>query len=1486
MNRICRSLVLIITYFGVLPVAFAQQNQSPEAFFSGLQQRLAERQSQPQVEMISRQVAAILAGIADGKLSPQQAERLQKASARMDALRMRPWPNQSTLLAMAWSHLSETSPIKGLDAWLYQLELLLADRDTRPAERLLDQTAQLLDRQRLAGRGTTNWYLRAGQASFVYDTTLILRLADATLACATLRDSLRIYQTSGELAFIPQQFSGRGGKAGWERFGLAPDEAWVEFEQYRIDMNRPQVSASPVVAYFPGRLNQAVQGSFEDQVYNAPANERTPHPRFRSLLDVLELPNIYPGVDFAGGILMQGRSLIGIGGTEIPASLIFRQGSRTIAIARSQQFDLSRQQTRSQRTAISFVFENDSLFHPGLDFSYDNNRRRLTALRTNEGRGRAPFTSTYHKLLLYPEAAYWIIDENQVHFRSFDGLNTTSRASLVSQSYFAEPEFRRLQMIDEIHPMYQINRYISETNAGNTIPLNFLATYLRKPPEQVVALVLNLVERGYLLYDGETNVITVLPAFFQTIEASTGREDYDVIRLDSETPARVSNFILNISDFSLTVDGVDEVVLSEKQGVQLVPEGKQVVFGKNRDFRFKGHVRAGLFDFYAREAVFEYEPFNLQFSLVDSLAFSVLRNDLPSGAKPEYVKVRNVIANLTGTLRIDEPRNKSGRNDMAEFPSFTSTGESYVYFDQPYIQQGTLRRESFFYVVDPFRIDSLSNFSTENFRITGYLNSGTMFPVIREQLNVMPDYALGFTHKLPPEGYPMFGGLAQYYTELSLSGDGFKGTGQLDYQTSKFFSRQFRFYPDSVSAITDSWQMAQQLGEVQFPDGKGELLKLLWNVPKNTASVKTLKDAANLYDLANFLGVVELSPEGARASGKLSFEQATVSSRWFELLASSFVADTADFSLMPSEGIKPAFLATDYRVNIDFEQRLGDFINLGSMSRLVFPFNQYSCTLDEAQWLMDQNLILLNNRKMASRIRLSELSEYDLISLNLSGSEFVSDHPAQDKLSFFTLEASYDLNKYAIEAREVKILRVADAAVFPGDGRITILRDARMMPLEEAVIIADTSNRMHRIENARVEVLSRLKYNASGNYAYKDVNGTVTIVHLNNISPDNEGITVARGKVEQSDPLMLNPWFAFAGEVILSAKLKTLRFSGGYRPIHNCFESANTWARFDTLVDPTNVRLPVRPVMTDLAGNRINSGLFYSAAQDRYRAYLLQNPGGAESVVAAVSGLIYFDRPTLSFKVEPTEGDTRDYLWLNTNRCIISGQGQLDLGLMMPGVNLSTFGNYNYLTIPDSLYLDLSLALSFPVDDKLIGLMADSLAAANLPGAALNQGNYLFAASKLISAAETERLGNEIALYGSPRRLPDKLVNTLFFSAIRLKWNPETRSFISMGSLSLASINRTMVSKTVDGFIELEQSRVSDGFSFYLMPTAKQWYFFNYRSGLMQMLSSSDAFNTALASIKDDKRTITDSQGDKYEYTLANRRRMVDFLRKMQNVQF
>jgi len=223
--------------------------------------------------------------------------------------------------------------------------------------------------------------------------------------------------------------------------------------------------------------------------------------------------------------------------------------------------------------------------------------------------------------------------------------------------------------------------------------------------------------------------------------------------------------------------------------------------------------------------------------VVDSLSFFVKERQKQEQEQDKalteqaYVRVQNVIADLSGVIYIDQKNNKSGHKRFPQYPIFDSKSESYVYFDKPQINSGLLKRDQFFYVVDPFQLDSLDDFSTDNLKFAGYLNSANIFPSIDEPLVVMNDYSLGFDHLFPEDGFPMFGDKGKFYKRTHLSNEGFLGDGSLTYLTSISYADTFMFYPDSVTALARRFEMKADSTGITFPmaeaDSIGFVLSLI-----------------------------------------------------------------------------------------------------------------------------------------------------------------------------------------------------------------------------------------------------------------------------------------------------------------------------------------------------------------------------------------------------------------------------------------------------------------------------------------------------------------------------------------------------------------------------------------------------------------------------------------------------------------------------------
>ena len=81
-------------------------------------------------------------------------------------------------------------------------------------------------------------------------------------------------------------------------------------------------------------------------------------------------------------------------------------------------------------------------------------------------------------------------------------------------------------------------------------------------------------------------------------------------------------------------------------------------------------------------------------------------------------------------------------------------------------------------------------------------------------------------------------------------------------------------------------------------------------------------------------------------------------------------------------------------------------------------------------------------------------------------------------------------------------------------------------------------------------------------------------------------------------------------------------------------------------------------------------------------------------------------------------------------------------------------------------------------------------------------------------------------------------MQTMVLTDVHLKWNEETESFQSFGKIGIGNIGEKQVNKLVDGHIEMQRKRSGDVLSIYLEAGKDNWFFFNYKRGLMQAYSS------------------------------------------------
>ena len=143
-------------------------------------------------------------------------------------------------------------------------------------------------------------------------------------------------------------------------------------------------------------------------------------------------------------------------------------------------------------------------------------------------------------------------------------------------------------------------------------------------------------------------------------------------------------------NYDLTINGIDLVVLSDSQIVNIFPAGRKIIMQQNRDFIFHGKVEAGLFDFWATNCKFSYDDFTINLNVIDSIVLYVEDKSLAMNFMGEYPlrRIESYIEDISGILYIDQANNKSSRLSFPRYPYFVSKSPGKVYYDHNFVYNG------------------------------------------------------------------------------------------------------------------------------------------------------------------------------------------------------------------------------------------------------------------------------------------------------------------------------------------------------------------------------------------------------------------------------------------------------------------------------------------------------------------------------------------------------------------------------------------------------------------------------------------------------------------------------------------------------------------------------------------------------------------------------------------------------------------------------
>jgi hypothetical protein len=1176
------------------------------------------------------------------------------------------------------------------------------------------------------------------------------------------------------------------------------------------------------------------------------------------------------------------------------------------------------------RAETSLYFNSgDSLYHPGIDFQYDLGKKTVQLIRSKSGIGQAAFQDSYHQLEMFVPKIVWEVGADELEITYEFGTSQEQKvARFESKAYFDEQLYDRLQGLSSVHPLVALANYsykydeevMSEGKAASALGLS---------KSQATSTLIQLSNLGFITFDSEQGLVYINDKLITFVRAKAGTLDYDNIMFVSDLRPKVSRKLegltkqeiaadpylhyidslfskinaerlamtqyasIDLTTLNLTIDALDNVDISKKKNIVVIPDDNSILVRQNRDFNFSGWLYAGKAEVNTVAANFKYDEFKVQ--LLETRETTLRVQPMKKDDGPGLISMVSSLSGISGELLIDHPTNKSGLNDYySEYPILKSETKSKIYYNDKDIFRGVYDSARFYYTVEPFELDSLSNFIERTLRFEGELTSAGIFPKINESVKIMPDYSFGFSTKAPAGGHKFYGTEAKYENKILLSHNGLQGAGTINFIKSTSVSKSLlSFLPDSTVGVVNFVNLPSEAG-VQFPPVESEEAYITYVPHQKILKARSMpKQDLNFFGGdARLKGTLAIRPEGMTGKGLMTFERATLISDDFEYTRWDIDSDTSSFNLKNDvdveQGDDPlAFKTDNVTSHVSFKDRIGEFNSNEGESEVHFPVNQYMCMMDKFKWFMDDYEIEMERQKDKD-IAINQ-------GVDLKGPNFYSTHPKQDSLQFRAPKAKFNVRKKVIFCDEVEYIDIADARISPDSLKVTIRRKAKMDKFYNAKILANYITKYHKFEKATVEVKARRDYKAEGVYPYYDIDSNVYYITMKDIEPDSAYQTRASGKISDRDGFKLSKHFDYYGDVSIRASNPLIRFEGATRINHSCGKFDRNWMSFTSEIDPKNIQIPVAENMRSLEGGAISAGIVWrdSPVTDSiglYPTFLSALVSPSDPIVMTASGFLQYNEDAKEFQIGSKEklvnrAAEGNFIALHTESCSMNGDGEISLGMDFGDVDIDAVGVVNYNQSTGETSMNITARFDMKLDKGLMQGVAtrlneiEGLKPMDMTSTTLEQAILTWDDQKT-----ADDFKSKYVIDGTVKKIPDGLNKTFTFTGIRLSsfdnGNQTTGLITNVQSAVLVNIYGKPVLKYVPFrafFQQIYSGGGGDKFSLLIDIPGGRDYLMSYsmskKLGTMRILTGDMELNSALTEMKEDKRKI---KNFKYEATSSS----------------
>lgn len=1353
--------------------------------------------------------------------------------------------------------------------WMAAMDevLSVSERKRQAVRDFLEMTAPVAAGQFLF-RGSSHQWLVYGPMIWREGKPLRVEFQQGDLVCRTRKDSIFIKGTSGSWMLGTDNLDAVGGKVDWNREG---DERYAELSSFRIVLSSSGYTADSVFFNYPSRYSRPLSGKLRDNALKYERGKGVPFPEFVSYDFNIYIPDLYPAISYCGGVSYAGDKFSGVGTEEHPATLKIAPNDTISMSLLAKQFAFDSLLVRSGQAEMVIQLDSGEITHTDINFAYALPRNTVTVKRISEQSLHLPFKDTYHCILFDMEEIIWPLDSTYMEMR-MSNRSGLFKATIESLNYFSDNLYDNLQGLDEVNPLNGLLKCSMERGT-ETFTIAEYAEYLKKPADQLRKQIILLSYNDFVDYNENRDEVTLKPRLFDYTKARVGKQDYDNIRFFSLPEKSRTNARLDVRNFNLRILGVEKFVISESRNISVEPSDLQVVMLKNRDMEFNGKLKAGMFDMFGKNLFFSYDRYTIDLAKVDSTSMYLAgKNKHLRGEK-----IKSLIRDITGEIVIDKPDNKSGKKEEEGFPVLNSTKESYVYFDDPAIQEGKYKRDSFYYVIKPYTIKGINDAGKFRYAFDGTLISHIVSP-IEDTLRLMPDHALGLSYRTPETGIELYG-QGTITERVRLDRRGFVADGRVELNKAGFQSDSILMLPQLMMAQTPEVKIDSIPGV--RPEAYGKEVQIAYLPAEGNLKVTSTATPFDVYGgRVKHTGTLFVYDDNMNASGKLELEGASLSSDLFRLCADDIHSEKTALNIASILNKNIQLNTSNVKADIDLVANKGEFVNNTASNHVEFTSCRYRCSFESFIWYMKEAYL---NIGLEDPVVLEKLWKVEVPEQlpNQGRNVFVSTDRLTDSLTFVAPQARYDLKNGDIACHWVNHIDVANGRFYPGKGDVFIDATGHIRDFTAGRLLCERQDSLKVLTEVDLKLKGKYHFEGAGNFLYVSEENKKSPVRFTELGVDTSRLIMAGAVLTEEKPLLLNDGLVFKGKVTLFSRKPHLFFAGAVDLTADKAYLKHTWLAVNDFLDERSIRIPVQTESRNDKYQRIYNGMFLNTdkAFKPYAAFMSNRLFYKDDLLIGGSGKLEWSAPLKQYIISDTLADRHYRFRYDTETGVVSAYGPLDLNLNMPGVVQRMAGDISYHLQTEKLKMeDVLCLLDFSILGKMEVVLLKDFADKKLKTIQLDGGlqEKIYEVYGKTAMPAIEKQYGKVAYH-----VPDSLSKMFMLDSLEFTWNAQTRSYVSNGQVRIVAVKGRPVERVMNIKLEILRSRSEDQFFMYIFDD-QMWYYFEYSDQSLYTLSSNEEYNTVVKLEKADKKVVWNKEKEiLYTITLCPESKKERFLKRI-----